>query len=141
MDIGLLFAHLTISDDTSPNPTIEQRVRHAAYVMHIIDPTPTPLEHRILTLGHSSILDLIDPTPMSQLCASFPHHEHHDVLAQFQYLSPHTLPYDILTYPPGLEELLMHCRVCHFLTEAKGDLPAARTYVLREMKKGLSTPF
>ncbi|KAF9206821.1 hypothetical protein BGZ59_011480 [Podila verticillata] len=90
MDVDLLFARLTISDDTNPNPTIEQR---------------------------------------------------HDVLAQFQYLSSRTLPYDILTYPPGLEQLLMHCRVCHFLTETKGDLHAARTYVLREMKKGLSSPF
>ncbi|KAF9013731.1 hypothetical protein BGZ52_006784, partial [Haplosporangium bisporale] len=126
----------------TPTPTLPSSNASAtAYVIyHVIDPTSTPLEYRILTLGHSNILDLIDRTPLSQLCTIFLNHEH-DVLAQFQYLSSRTLPYDILTYPPGLEQLLMHCRVCHFLTETKGDLHAARTYVLREMKKGLSSPF
>ncbi|KAF9318074.1 hypothetical protein BG006_003256 [Podila minutissima] len=131
MDVDLQFSQMSLSEG---NYSLGQRVRHAGLeTYHRSGLAPTPQEHRIITLGHASILDLIDRSPAtSQLCTLFPlEQERHDLLARFQGLS---FSCPLLT-PPSQDELLIHSHVCLLLAEHAGLLDT-RTYVLRQMLEG-----
>ncbi|KAG0321854.1 hypothetical protein BG000_003079 [Podila horticola] len=71
MDVDLQFSQMTLDDD---NRSLGQCARHAGIETHHRSGlAPTPQEHRIITLGQASILDLIDRSlTTSQLCTVFP---------------------------------------------------------------------
>ncbi|KAG0362083.1 hypothetical protein BG005_006740 [Podila minutissima] len=131
MDVDLQFSQMSLNEG---NYSLGQRVQHAGLeTYHRSGLAPTPQEHRIIALGHASILDLIDRSPTtSQLCTLFPlDQERHDLLARFQGLS---FSCSLLT-PPSQDELLIHSHVCLLLAEHAGLLDT-RTYVLRQMLEG-----
>ncbi|KAI8356502.1 hypothetical protein B0O80DRAFT_447579 [Mortierella sp. GBAus27b] len=110
--------------------TIGQRIKEAALDLEHGKATTfaTAHERRIFVLGGSSILDLVDRSPMSQLFQVFSDPtERQELVTMFKDLS-------VKNSSPSEEpeELLVHWRICTEIAKCKG-LPSARAYLFREM--------
>ncbi|KAF9346450.1 hypothetical protein BGX26_002060 [Mortierella sp. AD094] len=115
---------------SNDNETVGQRIKEAALNLEpsVLAPDFKGVrERRIFVLGASSILDLVDRSPESQLFQVFQDKDERDeLLNMFSHLSVGN------TAVPEPEELLVHWDACIFHATKEG-LVSARSYLLREM--------
>ncbi|KAF9993072.1 hypothetical protein BGZ79_002324 [Entomortierella chlamydospora] len=116
--------------------TVGQRIKEAALKLESTVTSPGfngAHDRKTFTLGASSILDLVDRSPESQLFQAFPDRDERDeLLEMFSHLNVENT-----STLPDPEELFAHWDAC-VVHATTGDLPYARSYLLREMSN--STP-
>ncbi|KAF9086767.1 hypothetical protein BGX27_003111 [Mortierella sp. AM989] len=119
---------LFLKQDTE---TIGQRIKRSALDLEASVTLPDfngVRESRIFSLGASSILDLVDRSPESQLFKVFPNESDRDeLMSMFSYLSMKES-----NQPPAPTELLTHWGICIAIVSNDG-LAEARSYLYREM--------